>query len=87
MLGNALQESSEVPLNELPFEFMLNALRLQQGFPVNLFYERTGLTLNQIESQLQIAEAQGLLARDFQTISPTEKGRLFLNDLMQLFLA
>lgn len=87
MLGNALQESSEVALNELPFEFMLNALRLQQGFPVNLFYERTGLTLNQIEPQLQAAEAQGLLTRDFQTIRPTEKGQLFLNDLMQLFLS
>ncbi|RCS59492.1 radical SAM family heme chaperone HemW [Parvibium lacunae] len=83
----AIQESHEVAIKELPFEFMLNALRLQAGFPVNLFYERTGLTLNQIESQLNQAETQGLLERDFQQIRPTAKGRAFLNDLLQLFLS
>jgi oxygen-independent coproporphyrinogen-3 oxidase len=49
MAGNAVQESNEIDARDLPFEFMLNALRLNQGFPVNLFQDRTGLLLNSIE--------------------------------------
>jgi len=49
MAGNAAQESVEIDVKDLPFEFMLNALRLNQGFPVNLFQERTGLVINFIE--------------------------------------
>jgi len=86
MAGNAVQESNEVDVRDLPFEFMLNALRLNQGFPVNLFQDRTGLLLNSIEKELQLAEKKGLIQRDHQTISPTPAGSLFLNDLQEIFL-
>jgi len=65
---------------------MLNALRLNNGFPVNLFQERTGLLLNSIEQQLSLAEKKSLLQRDHLRIAPSALGRLFLNDLQQLFL-
>lgn len=84
--GNAIQESAEIQPDEMGFEFMLNALRLQGGFNVNLFQERTGMLLNTIESELREAEKKGLLYRDHQTISPTPLGKLFLNDLQQIFL-
>ena len=72
---------------ELPFEFMLNALRLVEGFPVELFAARTGQPLARVERQLAAAEAKGLLVRDWQRVAPTERGRLFLNELLELFLA
>jgi oxygen-independent coproporphyrinogen-3 oxidase len=84
--GNAIQEEAEISRSELGFEFMLNALRLQDGFAPNLFADRTGLTLNAIEKQLNAAEAKGLLTRDHQLIKPTPLGQRFLNDLQQIFL-
>lgn len=84
--GNAVQESVEIARHEMGFEFMLNALRLNQGFAVNLFAERTGLLLNSIEKELSEAEKKGLIQRDHQSIRPTPLGRLFLNDLQQIFL-
>ncbi|MCU6435365.1 radical SAM family heme chaperone HemW [Undibacterium sp. Jales W-56] len=84
--GAAVQETVEIQRHEMGFEFMLNALRLNQGFAVNLFHERTGMLLNELEKELAIAEQKGLLARDHQTIRPTELGRRFLNDLQSLFL-
>ena len=85
-LGQPVQEEFEIGREDLGFEFMLNALRLNNGFPPNLFAERTGLTLNAIEKALNAAEAKGLLYRDHQLIKPTEIGRRFLNDLQQVFL-
>ncbi|MFZ6658599.1 radical SAM family heme chaperone HemW [Undibacterium sp. TJN19] len=84
--GNSVQESFEIQPDEMGFEFMLNALRLQDGFGVNLFQERTGMLLNSIETELLAAEKKGLLYRDHQTISATPLGKLFLNDLQQIFL-
>lgn len=84
--GAAVEESIEIPRNEIGFEFMLNALRLNQGFAVNLFHERTGMLLNDLEKPLTSAETKGLIERDHQTIRPTPLGRRFLNDLQQLFL-
>jgi putative oxygen-independent coproporphyrinogen III oxidase len=75
-----------VTARELPFEFMLNALRLVDGFEARLFTERTGLPLLSIERFLEKAEQRGLLERDFKRIAPTAKGRLFLNELLELFL-
>ncbi len=72
---------------ELPFEFMLNALRLVEGFALELFAARTGQVLARIERQLASAEAKGLLQRDWQRICPTRHGRLFLNELLGEFLA
>lgn len=84
--GQPVQEEFEVSRSDLGFEFMLNALRLSEGFETNLFAERTGLTLNTIEKALNAAEAKGLLYRDHKVIRPTELGRRFLNDLQQMFL-
>jgi len=84
--GKPLQESRDVLASELPFEFMLNALRLSDGFPVALFQQRTGLPITVIDAQLEDAEKAGLIARDHATIRPTEKGRRFLNDLLEPFL-
>jgi putative oxygen-independent coproporphyrinogen III oxidase len=71
---------------EAGFEFMLNALRLNEGFPVALFAQHTGLPLITVEEALQAAERKGLIARDMHAIRPTDLGRRFLNDLTALFL-
>ena len=71
---------------ELPFEFMLNALRLVEGFALELFSERTGLSLVAIQHALGTAESQGLLERDLKRIRPSERGQRFLNELLALFL-
>jgi oxygen-independent coproporphyrinogen-3 oxidase len=84
--GHAIQEEVEIARGELGFEFMLNALRLTDGFEANLFAERTGLALNMIDKTLNAAEAKGLLYRDHKIIRPTELGQRFLNDLQQMFL-
>ncbi|MES2740051.1 MAG: radical SAM family heme chaperone HemW [Pseudomonadota bacterium] len=85
--GNPVQEQAEIGREDLGFEFMLNALRLNGGFAPNLFAERTGMALNAIERSMNQAEAKGLLYRDHQIIRPTALGQRFLNDLQQLFLA
>ena len=84
--GKALLEAREVAEAELPFEFMLNALRLVEGFPIALFAERTGLAMLAVEPQMKEAEALGLIARDHEWVRPTDKGRRFLNDLLERFL-
>ncbi len=84
--GNAIHEEHEVGREEMGFEFMLNALRLTEGFESRLFMERTGLPQQLIEPGLQQAEAKGLLQADHQRIRPTELGQRFLNDLQQMFL-
>jgi putative oxygen-independent coproporphyrinogen III oxidase len=84
--GTAIQEEMEIGREELGFEFMLNALRLTEGFETNLFSERTGLPINAIEKALNAAEAKGLLYRDYKRIKPTDLGKRFLNDLQQMFL-
>jgi oxygen-independent coproporphyrinogen-3 oxidase len=86
MVGEAAQETREVTTAEVPFEFMLNALRLSSGFPLVLFRERTGLGLESILPALNLAESRGLIERDHANVRPTEKGRLFLNDLLEMFL-
>jgi oxygen-independent coproporphyrinogen-3 oxidase len=84
--GNAVYQEAEISREELGFEFMINALRLTDGFEVRQFSERTGMTLQTVESALDKAEAKGLLYRDHVKIAPTELGRRFLNDLQQIFL-
>ena len=71
---------------ELPFEFMLNALRLRAGVPASLFQARTGLALDVMESQLTAARAKGLLADTPGRLAATELGLQFLNDLQSIFL-
>ena len=84
--GNAVVQHTEVPRSELPFEFMLNALRLQNGVPLALLSERTGLPMGAFKSAMDEAERRGLLGRDLQRIWPTERGFDFLSDLQALFL-
>jgi oxygen-independent coproporphyrinogen-3 oxidase len=86
LAGNAAQDCRMIAAPELPFEFMLNALRLNEGFPLALFTERTGLPIHVISREMDVAEANGLIRRDHQHMQPTEKGRLFLNELLQVFL-
>src|SRR3569623_538256 len=71
---------------EAGFEFMLNALRLNEGFPVALFAQHTGLQLSVVASPLREAEQKGLIAWDVHQIRATELGWRFLNDLTALFL-
>jgi oxygen-independent coproporphyrinogen-3 oxidase len=84
--GDPVQEQAEIGRGDMGFEFMLNTLRLVDGFEVNLFAERTGMSLNAIEATLNQAEAKGLLYRDHKIIRPTALGQRFLNDLQQMFL-
>ncbi|MFA6014290.1 MAG: radical SAM family heme chaperone HemW [Gallionellaceae bacterium] len=84
--GAPVQEQHEVAGKDLAFEFMMNALRLNQGFDAALFTERTSLQLLAIRNELAEAEAKGLLMRDHKTIAPSELGRRFLNDLLEVFL-
>ncbi len=86
LAGNAVFESREVSEDEMPFEFMLNALRLVEGFEADLFRRRTGLDIAAIGPQLAAAEAAGLIERGLTRIRPTEKGQRFLNDLLESFL-
>jgi putative oxygen-independent coproporphyrinogen III oxidase len=82
--GNPIQERHEI--TDRPFEFMMNALRLNGGFATRLFEERTGMPLASIVRELDHAEEKGLLTRDHRWIAPTALGRRFLNDLLQIFL-
>nr|WP_211169193.1 radical SAM family heme chaperone HemW [Aromatoleum toluvorans] len=81
-----VQERREVGAAELPFEFMMNALRLTGGFPRRLFADRTGLPFAAIEAELIEARQRGLVEVAADEIRPTEQGRRFLNDLLTLFL-
>ncbi len=87
LAGHAIAQEQEVPRNELAFEFMLNALRLRDGFALQDFADRTGLPLSAIEQPLQQAQAKGLVERDLVRVKPTERGFDFLSDLQELFLA
>ena len=84
--GAAVSQDVEVARDELPFEFMLNALRLKEGFELARFSERTGLPLSVIAPAMIEAERRGLMERDFARAWPTARGFDFLSDLQALFL-
>jgi len=86
MQGQACSNETEVALSARAFEFMMNALRLKDGFELLRFHERTGLTLASIQQPLAEAEAKGLLQRDLARAWPTARGFDFLSDLQALFL-
>ena len=86
LAGFAVASDEEVPREQLPFEFMLNATRLRDGFELSRFAERTGLSLAALAPGLDAAERQGLIVRDFSRVWPTERGFDFLSDLQALFL-
>lgn len=71
---------------DIGFEFMLNALRLTDGFPTSLFYQRAGLPISHISKALAEAERKELITYDIHRIRPTERGQRYLNTLVELFL-
>lgn len=73
-------------VDNISFEFMLNALRLKQGFSLNLFEKRTGQSIETIRSQLNRAQTLGLLELDNQQFYPSKRGFDLLNDLQEIFL-
>lgn len=85
--GHAIQESAIVAPRDLPFEFMLNALRLTEGVPASLFAERTGLPLAVVAGSIAEAARRRLLDANPTVLRPTPLGRRFLNDALLLFLA
>jgi putative oxygen-independent coproporphyrinogen III oxidase len=85
-LAGAAPEERVIPPGELPFEFLLNALRLVEGFDVELFSLRTGLPIGLIARELEAAERDGLIERDWKRIRPSARGRRFLNALLERFL-
>lgn len=86
LAGTPLAQDNEVKRAELPFEYMLNALRLRGGFALQEFMERTGLPMSAIAKGLDQAQAKGLITRDLGRVVPTERGFDFLSDLQEMFL-
>ncbi len=86
LAGQALASMDEVSRADLPFEFMLNALRLKDGVALQDFMDRTGLPLSSIEPALREGEQRGLLLREAGRVAPTTRGLDFLSDLQSLFL-
>ena len=84
--GNALIESRDIAAKDLPFEFMLNALRLTDGVDTSTFSERTGLPLNLISKNLDEASKKGLLDENPSKLKPTALGLRYLNNLQEMFL-
>jgi len=86
LAGRAVSNEQEIGRDALPFEFVLNALRLREGFALDEFRERTGLPLSALEPGLAAGERAGLLERDFHRVRATARGFDFLSDLQALFL-
>jgi len=87
MKGEPVTQNTEVSRQDLPFEYMLNALRLREGFVLSDYVDRTGLAMTSIQKGLQEAERLGLIERDLHRVWPTERGFDFLSDLQALFLS
>jgi len=85
-LGQAMSNDDEVARKQLPFEFMLNALRLREGFALSDYLARTGLPISSVARALDQAQAQGLIERDAARVWPSARGFDFLSDLQALFL-
>jgi oxygen-independent coproporphyrinogen-3 oxidase len=90
LAGRAMSNEEEVARKALPFEFMLNALRLGGGFPLALFAERCGLPVSAVAKGLDEAVSRGLVVREgppgAEHVRPTPRGFDFLNDLQEIFL-
>ncbi|ODN43087.1 radical SAM family heme chaperone HemW [Piscirickettsia litoralis] len=83
---NLLAGSQIIAPKDLPFEFMMNALRLTKGVPKEYFTERTGLSLNSIDNILTQLQQQGLLSDHSDRICTSFKGMQFLNSLLEKFI-
>ena len=82
----AIGERQHIAVRDLPFEFMLNVLRLNEGFATACFEARTGLPAEAYEVPMRTCEAKGLVHSTDEGWRPTELGRRFLNDLQGAFL-
>lgn len=71
---------------DMPFEFMMNALRLNEGVPSEFYQQRTGLPLSSIAATVEKLQQQQLLIEDPERLACTEKGHLFLNSVLEEFL-
>lgn len=85
-IGQAMENTWAIAPEELAFEFMMNALRLTEGFDIELFELRTGFGIEQVRDRLDKAYVLDLLEREGNIIRPTLRGQRFLNELLQLFL-
>ena len=85
-LGQHISGEQVLKTDDLPLEFMMNALRLVDGFDKILFVERTGMTLDQIEVHQQKAMEAGLIDEDQIRLWPTTRGQQYLNELLQYFM-
>lgn len=83
---NTWVTSQIVTKDELGFEFMMNALRLVNGVPLDLFQQRTGLNIHRLDAAIKKAQNKGLLLISNGNIKPTLLGQRFLNELLELFL-
>jgi putative oxygen-independent coproporphyrinogen III oxidase len=86
LAGRALAQDHDVKRADLPFEFMLNALRLKEGFTRSDYRERTGLPLSTLEAPVAQGVARGWLTDDGERVMPTPRGFDWLSDLQSLFL-
>ena len=88
LAGNAVSNQHEVSRRDLPFEYMLGALRLRDGFELSRYAERTGLPLSSVAATLQQARERGLIDADDGSgqVRPSVRGFDFLSDLQALFL-
>ena len=82
----AIDTEWQISQDELGFEFMMNALRLTEGFDIDLFQLRTGLPIQHIEKTIKTAKEKALIEINQNIIKPTIMGQRFLNELLQLFL-
>ena len=84
--ATALQERQQVAPADLPFEYAMNALRLNEGFALPQFEQRTGLPAASLDGPLSVAMGRGLIERAGQQVRPSRRGRELLNQLTGLFL-
>lgn len=84
-INSYCQQTHTIAKDELAFEAMMNGLRLQEGLPVSYFIERTGMALSEIQTSIDTAKSKGLLEVNSHIVA-TPKGRLYLNELLELFL-
>ena len=85
--GTHIADTRVLTRADLPFEFMMNALRLNEGVPAALFEACTGLPLSVCASAIEQARVLNLLGKDATRLRPTLHGQRFLNDFLELFLA
>jgi putative oxygen-independent coproporphyrinogen III oxidase len=86
LAGNAVEIETTLSAGDLPFEFMLNALRLTEGVPASLFQAHTGQSLARVAGEITRAVRKGLLTDDPTRLAATPLGLRFLNDLQEIFL-